>query len=327
MAIVKMIPSSSPLGNIFNYVQNKEKTEPHLISGKDCMVESAQAEFEIVKSRFNKTGGRNYYHVIQSFAPDDDLTPEEAHDIGMELASFFNSFQVLVVTHTDRGHLHNHLVVNSVSHADGKKLHTSQEDLLRMKSYSNKLCARRGLSTTEEKSSCYRRGEWKTELMRVALRAMFLSETREDFIEFMEKHGYGVKWNPDYKYITFTTPDGKKVRDNKLFDERLLKGNLELYFAMGGCASEIHQDYWNYKTPPHDENAKETITTGLMDLIGDLLCQEESHGYTPRVLNEMSQWEKERLERILGRRISNEAFIAYCTREDYEQSVGLRMSM
>ena len=327
MAIVKMIPSSSPLGNIFNYVQNKEKTEPHLISGKDCMAESAQAEFEIVKSRFNKTGGRNYYHVIQSFAPDDDLTPEEAHDIGMELASFFNSFQVLVVTHTDRGHLHNHLVVNSVSHADGKKLHTSQDDLMRMKSYSNKLCARRGLYTTEEKSSCYRRGEWKTELMRVALRAMFLSETREDFIEFMEKHGYGVKWNPDYKYITFSTPEGKRVRDNKLFDERLLKDNLELYYAMGGCASEIHQDYWNYKTPPHDENAKETITTGLMDLIGDLLCQEESEGYTPRVLNEMSQWEKERLERILGRRITNEAFIAYCTREDYEQSVGLRMSM
>ena len=327
MAIVKMIPSASPLGNIFNYVQNKEKTEPHLISGKDCMAESAQAEFEIVKSRFNKTGGRNYYHVIQSFAPEDDLTPEQAHDIGMELAGFFNSFQVLVVTHTDRGHLHNHLVVNSVSHADGKKLHTSRDDLLRMKSYSNKLCARRGLSTTEEKSSCYRRGEWKTELMRVALRAMFLSETREDFIEFMEKHGYGVKWNPDYKYITFTTPDGKRVRDNKLFDERLLKGNLELYFAMGGCTSVISQEYWSYKTPPHDKNAKETITTGLMDLIGDLLCQEESEGYTPRALTEMSQWEKERLERILGRRITNEAFIAYCTREDYEQSVGIRMSM
>ena len=77
----------------------------------------------------------------------------------------------------------------------------------------------------------------------------------------------------------------------------------------------------------NDEKAKETITTGLMDLIGDLLCQEESEGYTPRVLNEMSQWEKERLERILGRRITNEAYIAYCTREDYEQSVGLRMSM
>ena len=106
MAIVKMIPSSSALRNIFNYVLNNEKTAPHLISGKDCMAESAQAEFEIVKTRFNKVGGRNYYHVIQSFAPEDDLTPEEAHDICMELAGFFNSFQVLVVTHTDRGHLH-----------------------------------------------------------------------------------------------------------------------------------------------------------------------------------------------------------------------------
>ena len=325
MAIVKMIPSASPLRNIFNYVLNKEKTAPHLISGKDCMPESAQAEFEIVKSRFNKSGGRNYYHVIQSFAPDDDLTPEEAHDIGMELACFFNSFQVLVVTHTDRGHLHNHLVVNSVSHADGKKLHTSRDDLLRVKTYSNKLCARRGLSTTETKSGWYRFDKWKDELVRVALMAVALSETREGFIEYMENHGYGVRWNPDHKYITFTTPNGKRVRDNKLFDERLLKGNLELYFAMGGCGSVMGPDYWNYQTPAHDENAKETVTTGLLNLIGDLLCHEEDGGYTPRPLTEMDKWEKERLEKILGKRISNEAYCYYCTREDYEHYAGLSM--
>lgn len=115
------------------------------------------------------------------------------------------------------------------------------------------------------------------------------------------------------------------MRDNKLFDERLLKGNLELYFAMGGCASEIGPTYWHYETPAHDENTKETVTTGLLNLIGDLLCREEEGGYTPRPLTEMDKWEKERLEKILGKRISNEAYLYYCTREDYEQSAGLSM--
>ena len=115
------------------------------------------------------------------------------------------------------------------------------------------------------------------------------------------------------------------MRDNKLFDERLLKGNLELYFAMGGCGSVMGPDYWNYQTPAHDENANETVTTGLLNLIDDLLCQEEDSGYTPRPLNEMDKWEKERLEKILGKRISNEAYLYYCTREDYEQSAGLSM--
>lgn len=65
--------------NIFDYVCDKEKTEAKLISGKDCMAESAQAEFEAVKRQFHKTGGRQYYHIIQSFSPRDRQTPENAH--------------------------------------------------------------------------------------------------------------------------------------------------------------------------------------------------------------------------------------------------------
>ena len=82
------------------------------------------------------------------------------------------------------------------------------------------------------------------------------------------------------------------------------------------------------KTIPSDtDNVKETVTTGLLNLIGDLLCQEDDGGYTPRPLTEMDKWEKERLEKILGRRISAEAFICYCTREEYEQQSGLAYSL
>ena len=74
------------------------------------MAESAQAEFEAVKRQFHKTGGRQYYHVIQSFSPKDKLTPETAHQIGLEFAEYFKGFQALVVTHKNKQHLHNHIV-------------------------------------------------------------------------------------------------------------------------------------------------------------------------------------------------------------------------
>ena len=70
----------------------------------------------------------------------------------------------------------------------------------------------------------------------------------------MREHGYKVQWEDKYKYITFTTPEGYKVRDNKLFDKRFLKNNLELYFAMGGCDGEMLDIYCDYVTPYHDIN-------------------------------------------------------------------------
>lgn len=67
----------------------------------------------------------------------------------------------------------------------------------------------------------------------------------------MREHGYNAKREDKYKYITFSTPDNHVCRDKSLFDERLLKDNLEVYFALGGASSEFYDDYSNYKTPAH----------------------------------------------------------------------------
>ena len=67
--------------------------------------------------------------------------------------------------------------------------------------------------------------------------------SKEDFIFEMEMHGYKVDWQEGHKYITFTTPDGHKCRDNKLFAEQLLRKNLEIYFALGGCESGLADQY------------------------------------------------------------------------------------
>ena len=89
------------MNNIFDYVTRREATESKLISGVNCSPESALDEFRFVKKRFHKEDGRSYYHIVQSFSPDDNLTPETAHEIGLKFAEYFPGFQVLVATHTN----------------------------------------------------------------------------------------------------------------------------------------------------------------------------------------------------------------------------------
>jgi hypothetical protein len=329
MAIVKVKTGKGSLSDIFNYVLDKEKTDEKLIAGKDCMTETAQMEFEIIKHRFGKNDGRTYYHFIQSFSPEDDIDAETASNIGYGFAEYFEGYQVFVVTHTNKEHLHNHIIVNSVSFENGKKLHMDKHDLAKIKMFSNSLCLRAGISVTELDT---RAGtilpKWKRDLIRVAYYALASTNTIDGFIEYMDEHGYGVRWEQDRKYITFHTPDDIKVRDNKLFDERLLKSNLELYYAMGGCDGALAYEYMEFQTPQHHPESKRTMTDGLLNLIGDFLSFAPPPSYyDPRPLTEMDKWEKERLEQLLGRKISSGAFICYCTNEEYEQQNGMGFSM
>ncbi|MBR1373884.1 relaxase/mobilization nuclease domain-containing protein [bacterium] len=121
MAIVKFVTSGSPMNNIFPYIMKKEKTDAKLISGINCMPETALEEFRAVKNQFRKTDGRQYWHIVQSFSPDDNLTPEIAHEIGLKFAEYFGNYQTVVATHIDRNHIHNHIVFNSVNFENGKK--------------------------------------------------------------------------------------------------------------------------------------------------------------------------------------------------------------
>ena len=200
--------------------------------------------------------------------------------------------------------------------------------MLQAKEYSNQLCREYGLSVTETKTKNPRNARWKRDLIETASYAIGWSATKEEFIEYMREHGYGVQWEDKYKYITFTTPEGYKVRDNKLFDERFLKNNLELYFAMGGCDGEMLDTYCDYVTPYHDDSFNHDLqrrtdqspriytfncSRGLL-LSAALRQRNEHNGKAPP------------RKKILGRKISNEAFVTYCTREDYEREQGISQS-
>ena len=102
------------------------------------------------KKLYDKADGRSYCHIIQSFKPG-EITPEKAHEIGIELAEKqFKNHEVLIATHKDKEHIHNHLIINSVSFKDGHKLISNKESLREIKRESNRICRREHLSTIEK---------------------------------------------------------------------------------------------------------------------------------------------------------------------------------
>lgn len=241
MAIVKVFKTKRNINGLIKYISNPMKTDNGLfISGKDCSPNTCYDEMQSVKELFDKKDGITAFHFIQSFSPDDNLSYQKAHKIGMQFAKYFKDDQVLFATHIDQKHIHTHFIVNSVSFENGKKFHMSKKDLERIKEFSNKLCEENGLSTIELKKknpvkdigknelAVAQKGQsWKFKLMNDIDYCMSISNTKEEYIKNMNNLKYEVVWTDTRKYITYTTPNGKKCRDNNLHDKKYLKEVLE----------------------------------------------------------------------------------------------------
>lgn len=279
MAIIKFTSGKINPRTVINYVCNKEKTTDKLISGKDCMPESCEYEFAEVKKAFGKTDGRTYYHMIQSFSPDDRITPEQAHEVGLKMAELFEGYQVLVVTHTNKAHIHNHLVINSVNFENGKKLTISNQELERIKNYSNSICLKNGWDVTEAKTRRNRNPKWKQIIIEDALTAMAESYSMDEYISKLKELGIYVSYNPEYKYMTYSDAEGHKCRDAKLFDERLLKKNLEIYFDLGGAETLIGDTILDYETPKSG-NCTGGLTNLITNFIDTIQADEEEYDDT-----------------------------------------------
>lgn len=241
MAIIKAVSSRASIGNSINYITKKEKTEEKLISGKDCIPESAIDEMKATKELWNKTSGRQYKHFVQSFSPEEKITPEQAHGIALKLAQEeFKGYEVLIATHKDKKHIHTHFIVNSVSFEDGRKFQQSRADLQKLKDNSDEICKADGLSICEkgqdiatydigkykslEKAT---QGKYKSYVLDAALTVLNTKKqatSRADFIDLMKQQGYETKWTDSRKYITFTDKDGNKVRNSNL--EKTFKGEF-----------------------------------------------------------------------------------------------------
>ena len=207
------------------YAANPEKTEQlFFTSAINCdSCETAFAEMQATKQRFGKLGGVVGYHFIQSFAPG-EVTPEQAHRIGVEFAErlFGKRYEAVIGTHLDKAHLHNHVVVNSVSFVDGKKYHSSPGSYyFEVRSASDILCRENDLSVIAPQGKGKHYAEWKAEntgkpTIRSIIRAdidRLIGEayTYETFLMLLRREGYVVRNRPDRKYVTVLPPGGKRA--------------------------------------------------------------------------------------------------------------------
>ena len=253
MATVKFLPerkmqSRAGLSSILNYCQKEKKTrhgDRQLVTGINCLPASAYKEFVSTKLFYRKDSGRMFYHLLQSFSPDEAITPEMAHEIAVKFASEqFKGYEVLVATHVDKGHIHSHFIINSVNSDTGNKYHADKDAIQKLRDASDKLCLEYGLTvvvpvrrevkpmSAAEYRSADKCQSWKVALAIAIDDAMQYARSKQNFIEIMEESGYQVRWSDERKAITYTTPNGKKCRDFKLHETKYLKGNMEIEFRI-----------------------------------------------------------------------------------------------
>ena len=251
--------TASGIGVVINYATRGEKTKDKTevvnhVSGINCNPLFAKDEFLATKALYKKSDGVMFYHYVQSFAEDDNLTPEEAHQIGLEFAEkAWPGFEVVVATHTDTHCIHNHFVINSVNADTGYKYRTNKKHLEELRKISDGICLEHGLSIIEpsedkktsglgnrEYQSAKKGESWKFRLRSTIRAAMEKCGTKEAFINYMKAAGYEVRWNDQYKNIKYTCTKEKKhkngkypeVNDDKLSDEKYLKENMEYEFEL-----------------------------------------------------------------------------------------------
>lgn len=220
-----------------------EISNQRLVIGINCDGENAFKEFMATKKSYGKTDGMNFYQYVQSFSPEENITPEQAHDVALEFAEkAWTGYEVLVATHCDAQHIHSHFVINSVSFENGKKLRQNPNTLNSLRALSDEICRHHNLSTlepyskdgmkisTREYRTAVNGQSWKFKLMNDIDKAMNISGSKEDFINTMSIMGYSVTWTDDRKYITYQCPNKMKCRDIKLHNDKYLKGSMENEF-------------------------------------------------------------------------------------------------
>ena len=232
--------------SVMRYVAQENKTlwnGQNLVSGIGCQPETAFDEFLSTKLLHHKYGGVQFYHMVQSFPKGADIDPRTAHEAARQLARYFEGFEVLVCTHTDREHIHSHCIINSVNFETGKKLHMADEQIQALRARNDAICEKLGLPKFQKDETQVRgmsnaeyypaaKGEsWKLELMRMIDECMRYAGSREEFLALLRSEGYDATWTDARKNITYITPDGCRCRDNKLHIEKYLKENMEAEFG------------------------------------------------------------------------------------------------
>ena len=211
MAVTKTHPIKSTLKAAIDYICNPAKTDGSLlISAYGCSAETADIEFAWTRQHAIDKGENLGRHLIQAFAPR-EVTPEEAHQIGLELAKEIlgGKYEFVLTTHIDRGHIHNHVIWNAVSFTDHKHYHSNKHSYYEIRRASDRLCKEHGLSVIipgQDKGKSYVEHQavksgtsYKAKLKSTIDRLLPACTDLEDLLRRLQQEGYEIRRG---KYIS-----------------------------------------------------------------------------------------------------------------------------
>ena len=241
MAVIKIKTIKNNLEAVINYAQNGDKTENGiLVTGVNCVPQTAYSQMALTKKFFHKENGRQGYHIIQSFNGK-EVSSNEANEIGTLLAEelFGDKFQAIVCTHINKYNVHNHIVLNSVSFVDGSKYHDSKLDIALIKDKSDELCKEYEISviqttkankinkTYEKRISKYNRSNPKMLQIKADIDAAIIqSRKMSEFFENLKIKDYET-----YKrgmYLSVKSPYfARNIRLERAFGEEYSLHNIQ----------------------------------------------------------------------------------------------------
>lgn len=222
MAVTRIHPIKTTLNKALAYIEDPDKTSDYLlVSGYHCEPLTAAIEFAMtvemakrVSGNYEKTGGADVLaeHMIQSFSPEDNITPEQAHEIGRKWADEIlqGKYEYVLSTHLDKGHIHNHIIFNATSFCDYKKFE-NYKIAAHLRDVSDKICVEYGLSVIKNRNKSKGKTHyemqqrkaglsWKMQVQESIDKAIFESRDFESFREVLAKDGIEIL---DGKRITF----------------------------------------------------------------------------------------------------------------------------
>lgn len=298
MAIVHFVnykrgtQSRAAMRGVMLYVMQEKKTAWEggpLVSGVNCQPQSVYDDFLNTKLLYHKDGGTMFYHMVQSFPKGAAVDPRQAHEAARRLAEYFEGCEVLVCTHVDREHIHSHCVINSVNFETGKRLHMAKEQIQELMRRNDAICLEMDLPVFEptaqqargmsgaEYHTALKGQSWKLRLMNTIDACMKYAADKDAFVSLMESEGYTVRWENSRKYITYTTPDGMRCRDNKLHEEKYCKEAMEREFRI---RAEIVSARTQAAQPSADRTYDADTTSRSVSLENRLGANDERSGYT-----------------------------------------------
>ena len=246
MAITKILYRNGGLRQAIDYITNPVKTAENLLTDYvRCDPGHAAQQMMDTKRALGKTAGRQCYHIIQSFKPD-EITPELAHEIAKQFAAeHLPGYEAVIATHVDKTHIHSHIVFNSVNAVTGKMYHSTRENYYRqIRGISDRLCKAHGLSiileSDEKKAVSY--AEWlRQKKSQPTFRSMLEADLRDaiedandlgHFFMLMEHRGYEIHHGKRLGFRLrgqehFMCPERRNPAFSEERIEQAILGNLE----------------------------------------------------------------------------------------------------